>query len=280
MDNSLSPKEKKRMSKGKKIALWIAGGVVGLFAVITIIGVIVMANQPGGFDAAMASAEASQSAAAQAKAEEKANAKAAEESAAVIAAAEQQKAADEQKKADDEKHAAEAVAAEQQKADDAKKAADESAAAVAAEEQKKVVEDLKRAEDERKSIEEAKAKAEAEAAEAAAKRAHCLPVDQTMLEVIAEGASGSAITPVKGIAVKSNDYKEAYMIAMEFSSPGGSNEVGVWTSGSLQPGGSLLMAVDAYATTFTHWPDSMKSSFKISSADHGVAEAKKCLKGM
>jgi len=106
----------------------------------------------------------------------------------------------------------------------------------------------------------------------------CLPVSAEMMQAIAGGSEDSLpITPVAGAAVKSKDYKEVYMIAMKFSAPGGPDEVGVWASGSTTPGESLILAVDGYATNFTHWPDGGKSSYKITQADDGVAESEACL---
>lgn len=216
MTNSLTPAPKKRMSKGKRLTLWIVGGIVGLFVLITAIGAIGLATQPGGFDAAVAS----QSAEAEAKAQEEAKAKASEDAANAATAAEK-------KKVDDE------IAAKQ---------------------------------------------AEEKAADEAAKNAHCLPVSDEMLSAIAEGNSGPAIKPLKGVAVKSTDYSKAYMIAMEFKMGDDNPETGVWVSDSLEPGGGLLMAVDAQAVVNTQWPEARKSSFKISSADHGVQESRDCLK--
>lgn len=54
--------EKKRMSKGKKVILWIAGSVVGVFVLLAILGNILNKVDPEGMAAIRAEQEASQKA--------------------------------------------------------------------------------------------------------------------------------------------------------------------------------------------------------------------------
>ncbi|MBG6083284.1 hypothetical protein [Zhihengliuella flava] len=67
--NNQTPGTGESKSKGKKLLLWIGGGIVGLFAVIMIIGAIGLSNEPGGFDAAVESMQAEESAQAEEEAE-------------------------------------------------------------------------------------------------------------------------------------------------------------------------------------------------------------------
>lgn len=198
----------------RKMLLWVGGGVVGLFILITIIGVIGVASQPGGWDDEMQRQEVAEKAQASAEAQE----------------------------AEAEGEASAALQPTESASDQETKAAPEAA------------------------------KPEETAAEPCDQ---CLEVSPELLSAIAEGQSGVPIEPVQGAAVKSEDFDNAYMIAMEFSAPGG-NEIGAWTSGSLEPGGGLILSLDGFAKNFTVWPDAMES-FEISQADHGVQEAEDCL---
>ena len=104
----------------------------------------------------------------------------------------------------------------------------------------------------------------------------CIPVDRAMLNGIATGLDPLTTGVLSnGWAVKSSDYKNVYMIAAVFRGAGFEN-VGVWASNSLQPGGGLIMAVDGYAQEFSDWGDGDKTDARIRSTDDGVSEAKKC----
>lgn len=106
----------------------------------------------------------------------------------------------------------------------------------------------------------------------------CVAVSQAMLDGIASGAEKSVGTVKlsRGEAVKSPDFDKVYFIAAHLSAPGVKDEVAVWSSNSLAPGGGLILAVDGYAQQFTVWPDADKSSAKISKADPSVGRAKNC----
>lgn len=109
--------------------------------------------------------------------------------------------------------------------------------------------------------------------------ATCLLVDSAMGQGIMSGAeAGTGAKFVRAAAVKSPDFAKVYFIAVEFSAPGISNQVGVFTSNSLTTGGGIVMAVDAFAQEFTVWPDADTSKAAISKADPSVADAKACLK--
>lgn len=103
----------------------------------------------------------------------------------------------------------------------------------------------------------------------------CLDVPKALLQGIASGADNATMEPVSGAAVKSDDYSEVYMIAMEFNGLG-SPERGVWASNSLEAGGGLIMSVDGIAQEFTDWPNGAANS-PMSIADHGAKEALECL---
>lgn len=103
----------------------------------------------------------------------------------------------------------------------------------------------------------------------------CRQVSMTLLKAIASGGDDANLKAISGAAVKSNDYSDVYMIAMEFSGIG-STEQGVWASNSLEPGGGLIMAVDGMATEFTVWPNGPADS-PMSITDHGAQEALDCL---
>lgn len=105
----------------------------------------------------------------------------------------------------------------------------------------------------------------------------CLPVAQATLDAIAEGAESDVgtITLSGGQAVKSPDHANVYLIAAHMSAAG-VNEVGVWASNSLAPGGGLVMAADGIAKQFTVWPDADKTDAQISSADKAVGQAEDC----
>lgn len=133
-------KEKTPMSKGKKIALWVGGSIVGLFVLLMVIGGISAAMNPDEFAQFQAEQEAERSAKADQKAaEESAKAeesKRAEEEAAAEKKAEEEAAVKAQEESD--KDAAEKRAAEEA---EAKKKADAEKAAA----EKKAAEEKKRA---------------------------------------------------------------------------------------------------------------------------------------
>jgi hypothetical protein len=105
-----------------------------------------------------------------------------------------------------------------------------------------------------------------------------VPVPDDLLEAIASGEeSGVGMKPIRGVAVKSEDFSEVYMVAMEFSATGVENQIGVWATNSLTAGGGIIMAVDGTAQAFTVWPDADKTDAAITQSDDGVAEARSAL---
>ncbi len=72
--------------------------------------------------------------------------------------------------------------------------------------------------------------------------------------------------------------KKVYFVAGRFNVPGVDEEqVGVWATNSLEPGGGLILAVDGLAKEFTVWPDADTTDAAIDASSLGVEEAKKCL---
>lgn len=107
--------------------------------------------------------------------------------------------------------------------------------------------------------------------------ARCVPVSAAMLQTIAAGAK-EPITPASGVAVKSDDHKNLYMIAVSFTeTPGTSPTIGVWASQSTEPGGQIY-SVDGTAAIFTTWPKG-QGQFKTQIFDDGVRVAIGCVSG-
>jgi len=78
--------------------------------------------------------------------------------------------------------------------------------------------------------------------------------DATILAAIAEGQIlDGGMKPMRGVVVKSRDAESLYFIAMEFSSTGVGNEIGVWATSDLQ-GDTLIWAVDGVARRSSQWP--------------------------
>ena len=75
-----------------------------------------------------------------------------------------------------------------------------------------------------------------------------------ILTAIAEGQIlDGGMTPVRGVVVKSADAESLYFIAMEYSSKGIDDQIGVWATSDLQ-GGTQIYAVDKVARDSTQWP--------------------------
>lgn len=110
-------------------------------------------------------------------------------------------------------------------------------------------------------------------AESEAVGADCLPVDDAMLQAIADGTSGDPMKPIQGAAAKDG---ELYVVAMKFNE-GHEDLTGLWASGSLTAGESVIGAADGIAKEFTDWPDAKGSPWQVSSADDVSVNAKKCL---
>lgn len=107
-----------------------------------------------------------------------------------------------------------------------------------------------------------------------------LSVPAELLDAIASGEeSGVGMKPIRGVAVKSEDFSNVYMVAMEFSATGIEKQVGVWATNSLGAGSGIIMAVDGTAKAFTVWPDAGQTDAHITNSDDGVAEARAALQG-
>ena len=106
----------------------------------------------------------------------------------------------------------------------------------------------------------------------------CLQVDEAMMEGVATGAiAGTGLDPVRAAAVRSPDFEKVFFIAMEFSATGIPDQVGVWASNSLEPGGGSILAVNAVAQEFTDWPAADSTDAAIGLADPSVFTAISCL---
>ncbi|MEI6449230.1 MAG: hypothetical protein WCP98_04670 [Actinomycetes bacterium] len=105
------------------------------------------------------------------------------------------------------------------------------------------------------------------------------PADSSTLTAIAKGQIlDGGMTPVRGVVVKSQDAESLYFIAMEFSSTGADNAIGVWATSDLQ-GGTQIWAVDKVARDSTQWPrsgTSEKQRYTMSS--EGAQEARDALR--
>jgi len=105
------------------------------------------------------------------------------------------------------------------------------------------------------------------------------PAKTTILEAIAKGQIlDGGMTPVRGVVAKSEDAGSLFYVAMEFSSAGADNAIGVWATSDLN-GQTQIWAVDDVARNSTQWPRTEASSqrqYTMSSA--GAQEAKDALK--
>jgi hypothetical protein len=85
------------------------------------------------------------------------------------------------------------------------------------------------------------------------------------------------MSAVRGSAVKSPDFENVYFIAVEFTLAGADNVVGVWVSNSLERGGGITLAADAFAKEFTDWGDAASLAAAISGADPSIRDARTCV---
>lgn len=105
----------------------------------------------------------------------------------------------------------------------------------------------------------------------------CLTVKPELVEMIESGATadgGGHLVNASARAVKSDDYKNVYMIAAELQAAGleGKGDIGLWFSNSLEVGEGMIFSVNPLATEFSVWPR------KGSQFDHGGLEAINCVK--
>jgi|SRR5665811_377178 len=103
------------------------------------------------------------------------------------------------------------------------------------------------------------------------------PASDALLQEIASGEQeGVGMVPVRGMTVRSDDYEEAYFVAMEFSATGIDNQVGVWVTNDLDDPG-MVFAVDGTAKEFAVWPDGGKTDATFTMTSDGATEAKAAL---
>ena len=87
---------------------------------------------------------------------------------------------------------------------------------------------------------------------------------------ISAGLTGVHLTG-RSAAVKSKDFKNAYMVAAEFTGPG-VTEVGVWMTNSLNETGPVYR-VDGFAHQFSSWGPGPGADITTD----GASEAKDCI---
>ena len=114
------------------------------------------------------------------------------------------------------------------------------------------------------------------AGSAAAERA--TPAGEAILAAIAKGQIlDGGMTPVRGVVVKSNDAENLYFIAMEYSSTGADNAIGVWATNDPQ-GDTQIWAVDSVARDSTQWPRSAASDeLQYTMTSDGAQQARDAL---
>jgi hypothetical protein len=104
------------------------------------------------------------------------------------------------------------------------------------------------------------------------------PAGETILAAIAKGQIlDGGMKPIRGFVVKSKDAENLYFVAMEFSSAGVADQIGVWATSDLQ-GDTQIYAVDQVARDSTQWPEtaaSDKQQYTMSS--DGAQQAKDAL---
>lgn len=107
----------------------------------------------------------------------------------------------------------------------------------------------------------------------------CTAVAPAVLTSIASGLTVSGGGTLRdGQAVRSGDFRNVWFVAAEIDGPGleRDGDVGVWALNSLEPGGGLILSVDATARAFSDWPDGSKTSAAVSMANSGASAAEAC----
>lgn len=104
----------------------------------------------------------------------------------------------------------------------------------------------------------------------------CLEVPADLQKEITDASTGVTISPVKAAGYKHPEYPSAYLVAIEFSSSGGDNQTGVWSTSTLE-GGGPIHAVDGTAKSFTDWKPADESVVPLDSTSAGVKESKACI---
>ena len=107
----------------------------------------------------------------------------------------------------------------------------------------------------------------------------CESVDPAVLEAIAAGAQdGTGLALAEGVAYKSPNHENVYLVAATFTATGVEDQVGVWATNSIDPASpGIMMSVDGMAQQFTVWPVAEDTDAAISPADPSVTAARDCL---
>jgi hypothetical protein len=104
---------------------------------------------------------------------------------------------------------------------------------------------------------------------------HCLAVRARLAQRIASGERrGVDVIAGRAVAVRSPDFDEVYLVAMQFEVAGTSGvELGVWAIGTSVGADARrrIMAVDREAQKYTRWPGA-----HLSRTDHNVGEVRAC----
>jgi hypothetical protein len=107
----------------------------------------------------------------------------------------------------------------------------------------------------------------------------CIDAPVALVKRVEQGLTlpaGGRLRAVK--AVKSKEFTYLYVIAADIQSPGldGRNDIGVWSTNSLQSDAPLIFAVNHLARRSSNW-GSPGQDADISGTTHGVAEARDCV---
>ena len=88
-------------------------------------------------------------------------------------------------------------------------------------------------------------------------------VGAALLGAITSGAKGAiSLAPLTSAAVRSRDYPDTWIVAMEFLVPALGSRIGVWATDSLD-GDAPIYSADRWAACFTAWPDASESAVNI-----------------
>jgi len=103
-------------------------------------------------------------------------------------------------------------------------------------------------------------------------------VAPALLQAIADGQqAGVGMQPLRGVAVRSQDFAEVWMVAVRFTATGVGLQTGVWATNNLTSGAGLILSVDATARACTVWPNAAQTDPGITPFADGVSEARDAL---
>jgi hypothetical protein len=82
-----------------------------------------------------------------------------------------------------------------------------------------------------------------------------------------------------GWAVKSNDFKNVWMVAAEITGPNLEDvtSIGVWAISGDPGSPGMILSVNGFAKEFTPYPDASETDANITIADDGVRQAEQCV---